>query len=468
MQFVNVIGKMSESKKKPDPIEWIIKQSNDSLLSLKTSIIKKDLSKQRFDKALSKLHSFQEKFIKGNDKSFWIDSGGYNLFDFTLTPEEVDNYIAFYNTYLEELRDDYDKIFSLDLSFGKKNEWFNTIENVKRFNKTSIEKSIEVLKKYPKLKSKFYFVLNFKNLQLYNIFHELYEKFDSKIGIENRAIGGLVSHRKQTKGSTVISPFIGPAFFLLKDYITKERFNSQFRLHFLGVDLSQDRFMIAFLEKLFNCYLKEYNVSSVLSYDTITHSHQAIFELKSSKIYWFDKKRHQHKILCDRDIFFVSPERLERVYGKDNSKIIYDELQGLNTKKQKVRNVDLFFPLFIHSNINLDNFFVEFIASKRLPKLFFKHNDVYCFNEEVRKFFDGVVPSEEKLNSEHGNHCMEIEMEISVLYDVFTENVVNNIRHSLSKTFEFHQLMVDGKSIGDIQDKMKQFITEMKHEEALK
>ena len=239
------------------------------------------------------------------------------MFNFKLTPEEVNNYISFYNTYLETFRNDYDKIFSLDLPFGKKNEWFNTVENVKMFNRKSIEKSIEVLKRYPKLKSKFYFVLNFKNVQLYNIFYELYEEFDSKIGIENRAIGGLVGHRKQTKGPTTISPFIGPAFFLLKDFISKERFDSPFRLHFLGVSLSQDRFMIALLEKLFNSYLKEHKVRSMLSYDTISHAHQAKRRLKTSKYFWFDKKRYHHKIFCDHDVFFVFSSKIGKsLWGK--------------------------------------------------------------------------------------------------------------------------------------------------------
>ena len=117
-----------------------------------------------------------------------------------------------------------------------------------------------IIEKDIKLIDKYYFISQFLKPGFYKIWREIYS--DAGLGnlIKNRAIGGLVGSRVSKRN--IPSPFIGMAYRCFVDFLNSTNYNGtdQFRLHFLGVYLLQDRFTILLLEKLFKHYISDLHV----------------------------------------------------------------------------------------------------------------------------------------------------------------------------------------------------------------
>jgi hypothetical protein len=99
--------------------------------------------------------------------------------------------------------------------------------------------------------------------------------------IKYRAIGGMVGLRAIKK--IFYSPFTGISFRCLDGYIKAGNFTHDFRLHYLGINIDYDRFQIAFLEELFNRYLKGKS-KAIHTYDSINYSRTAQMKVKNLEI----------------------------------------------------------------------------------------------------------------------------------------------------------------------------------------
>jgi hypothetical protein len=103
-------------------------------------------------------------------------------------------------------------------------------EDLYKYNKYSIEKSIESLNKFPDLKDKQLFIWQIRNPFVYNVWNKIYDELPIKDVYKRWSFGGLVGFKSQS--GAAFSPFV-PAFMDLMVKRTRDNLNIE-HVHFLG------------------------------------------------------------------------------------------------------------------------------------------------------------------------------------------------------------------------------------------
>lgn len=283
----------------------------------------------------------------------FIDSGGYSILRGDISYRQIPSAIETYLYYLNNEQSHFSRIFSLDIPMIGINSEYNTKSNIYCMNKDSLYRSREILDSDKDLADKFMFVWHFKIKEQYEIFEKLYTELELSRWIGGRAIGGMVGLR----GSQQInfSPFIGIAFRCLYDYFMAERYDLPFRLHFLGVYLRQDRFVIAILERLFERLLGE-KIRIELSYDSINYEHSSRMN-KELPIAHYDGS----ELLLYKNIEHVPLEIIKQAYkNTDIYEFVLDEIR-LRKSEKRLINSGSFSALNIKGNIDVDKFFLDIV-----------------------------------------------------------------------------------------------------------
>ena len=192
-----------------------------------------------------------------------IDSGGYSIIVGDVPVKHIMKFIGTYHEYQEKARNEYDYIMTLDIPLIIGDEEFNTKKNVQYFNHRSLSETKENLIRYPEIREKLYFVWQFKTKEQYDLWDVMYQDLELNNFVKHRALGGMVGLRGLT--GIRFSPFIANSFRCLLDHQESRISTTEFRLHYLGIYIKYDRFIIAFLEKLFQRYLGD-NHRVILSY----------------------------------------------------------------------------------------------------------------------------------------------------------------------------------------------------------
>lgn len=330
-----------------------VNQSENLLISLIDVLQKNNLGvDQNFKKEIT--------YTKSNllpHHKLYLDSGGYSVIVGDVKGSEVNSFIDYYNSYQRQYKDIYDFIFSLDIPVFLNEPIYNTKENLYNFNYRSLFSSKENMLKCPIIRDKFLFVWQFKILDQYKIWSKLYDELKMSEVVKNRALGGMVGLRGITQIN--FSPFIGPLFRCLFDYIENGDFSYPFKVHNLGIYIQHDRFFLCFLEKMFQRWLsKLFSVKeTIITYDSVNYMRTAQLRARELQINTF---RSGNRIETFKHIE-TPTEILKQVY---NTEQLYNnilvEIQNCKNDK-KLNNVDAFTPLNVYSNVQLDIFFMHLI-----------------------------------------------------------------------------------------------------------
>lgn len=320
--------------------------------------------------------------------TLYVDSGGFSIIKGDVNPMDVVKSIDCYCEYLKTGAFDY--IFSLDIPLNLKFSSFNTRENIYRFNKLSLQRSMEWISE------SFYFVWHFKIAEQFEIWTRLYDELGLRALVTHHALGGMVSIRAIVKID--FSPFIGMAFWCL--------FHTEvLRLHFLGVNIRYDRFQIIFLEKLFRYYRGK---EVAMTYDSIHYARAAQLKLKSLPVFYFQQGRLERY----DNILSTPGDLIRRIYDGEE---IFSEINRLKAGAP-LNNVDAFTALNIYSEISLDRYFDHIIEKYKFREILTNSKNSIRFGHDLEKVFS------------------ELKKE-----PVFTGSMIRSIRNNMEITYRFHR-----------------------------
>jgi len=266
------------------------------------------------DNNINKIEKFYNNLYP--DEKLIIDSGGYSIITGDIPFRNITKFIECYVYFIEKYHNTFNHILSLDIPIFLNEPKHNTFDNIKRLNYQSCIETKKILDANPELYEKFIFVTHFKIKKQQQIWNEMYNDIWKKSSLKHFSIGGLVSLRGIT--GIKFSPFIGQAFKIAK-MIETNNLESESILHVLGVYHRYDRFVMLFLDKLFNkVYFKNKKESVNITFDTINYTVTALYKIRELPIFDLITDINQLKT-------FIPNEHLYSIIEKDFNHIKNNE-----------------------------------------------------------------------------------------------------------------------------------------------
>ncbi|WP_156955761.1 hypothetical protein [Solidesulfovibrio alcoholivorans] len=402
MRYVFVLSGVKPYSDTIDIIPSVLRQTKDVLLSLKGMFGKqtKELSKENSKsnafsitdeeekKAKIKVTSFSSSVealvnrYRSHEMRLWIDSGGYSFIKGDIDPECIGVMAYMYHFFVEKSSSDIYRIFTLDLPFNEKFKSYNNKQTIGAANRKITEKTMRFLEAHPSLCEKFIFAMHAKTVDLYDIWLDIYKEYQVGQCIQRRAIGGLVGVRKDT--SNVMSPFIVAAYKALIDFLNAKNEDDKkvFSLHFLGINLIQDRFAIAVLEDLFSSY-DRLGVSDIdFSYDTSGFGEKARKGNKKLPVFVFGKRIGLYYVPgCE----YIDPSSVGHLYDEKTIEIAMSSLKKFN-QGERVDATAIFEPINVHSQMEIDKILSRAVKKYDIGAAFFHIHTPRQFEKYVDDF----------------------------------------------------------------------------------
>jgi len=405
MKHINVASAADTGSNQIGAAIAINRMTTLSLISLIHAYKGENFDLETLSAAIKGFRKFVKEVAGLVDAKLYVDSGGYSIITGEIPPYLIKRCIENYTHCLEYCSSDFDFIFSLDIPFNAKHLYFNTIETIEKHNRKSLTASIKAIKENPQLKDKFLFIYHFKTIEHYDIWQRLYKELDLGDVIKHRAIGGMVSLKKVAKID--FAPFIATSYQCLVDYQKSRSYGEEFRIHFLGINVPYDRFLIAFIEKLFQRYLGN-DIPVKFTYDTINYRISGfhlkqVYSIINGKIVAFELNKIPDYILQNiyRDNQFVN--------------VVKNEIKT-KIKTKKFDNGSNVTPLKVYSELEFDRFFEMQIEENELINIVMESKDI----DE----FDKIIDPVKKIFSDYEN--------------IFKSNTVESILKSLDMLQDFH------------------------------
>ena len=408
----------------------IVNQTHHTLISIISGLSQKEFGYDTLNRAVQEIRNYKTLYVSDKDTLF-IDSGGYSFIVGDIHPNNITKMIECYHRYLVNEREIYNKIFSLDIPISLKYHSFNTVDNVYKFNKQSLEQSKELLQQYPELINKFYLVWHFKILKQYKIWNQIVKDLDLNSIVNNKAVGGMVGLR----GIVPIkfSPFIGIAFKLFYDYLETANFDNPFTVHFLGIYIKTDRFIIWLLENLFKHYLESENISTgvKLTYDSINYMRTAQLKVKS-----LDHFELHDNGECEyfKSVLDVPSSIIETIYSDvDAIKVEFDNLRN----NKNLNNIQALVPLYVASNLNIDKLFNHIITKFDVVDLIISSQNYNTFKNKIKAIthhLDATYPY------------------------LFTNSFISNMSESLKYVYAFHHWFKTNRNSEQLENLLERVI----------
>jgi len=372
-QYVHTTGDIIE----PNQLKLMDKYVNNYLFSLIAGLRQGSFG---FDT----LHRITQEIIKykkilGENRKFFVDSGGYSIIAGDVSPRDISKFIECYNLFLEKDALYYcDNIFSLDIPIFLKYPEYNNSEYIYKMNLKSIQESKKVLLKNRELFDKFIFVWQFKLHKQNTIWKKIYDdELRQELDIRHFGIGGLVSLRGIT--GIKFSPFIGPIYRCLK-LINDKNLPKESILHILGVYHLHDRVALSFLHKLFNQYYLKDRASSIqITYDTVNYALSGLYKLREQIIFVPEGDDY----ICD--LSYNLYDKIDR---------IIDDPEVLNIIKQdldRIINGEQVNDTRISSLLNV---ITQTTIDKIIDQIIDKYNivDLFISSQNFNKFKNKLLP----------------------------------------------------------------------------
>jgi hypothetical protein len=437
LNYLPVITKSPHEELYIGYIQAIIRQPKACLMSLIDAFKSKEFGLDTSHEERRYLRNFKKYYIDPCGAKFTLDSSGYSFIKGQIHPLDIAKMIECYIEIVENEVEIFDYFLSLDFPKSILFKQFNTYENILKYNRISLHKTFEMIERHPVLSDRFFFIWHFRNRMLYDIWKRLYDElieYGYADHIKCRAIGGMVG----IKGATGIdfSPFIALAFRCLKDYLSAADFSHDFRLHMLGINSVSDRFLIAFLEKLFERYLQEYKINKIviLSLDSIAYNRNATYQSRNLKVYSFNGQ--------NLDVFpspLIVPDTIkEEVYF---NRMLYDNFSNeLDRLKNdvKFKNIYSVIPLNLYSILQQNEYFEYIVEKYKLVDILFDSKGMHGFIVDLEFVIDAL----RKLNS-----------------DIFTKAFIRSVRSGMTKTYRLHNWLVrNGSTYEELDEIIFEFI----------
>jgi len=410
MRFIPVIGRMTDGKDRYDRL--VIKMAGSCLFSLINAFKNKRFGLDTVFDTKQYVRKLRKEILNPFGAEIFIDSGGYSFIKGDIDPNELTMMIECYTDYLKTETREFDHIFSLDLPVSLEYERFNTREKVLKYNRKSLEMSLELLEDQPKLVNQFYFVWQFKLLEQYEIWKRLSAELRINDVIHNRAIGGMVGLRKMA--GIEYSPFIAMTYRCFRDYLDARDSGHDFKLHFLGVNHPADRFVILILERLLKYYLQSMSRTQdvVLTYDTISCRHGSMFKGRNLKVHEFAGDN-----LVTQSLDKIPDRLITGVYGtgKENN-MIRSELDNLNNGRKR-KNTACLYPFSVYSHMEENRFFEWIIDTHKMLDMLIGSPGIQKYKRRLKSKLADLAKAHPK---------------------VFTRTLCRNLKESLPKVFKMH------------------------------
>ncbi len=411
MQHITVCSSSDAGSQQLETTVAINRLTPLSLISLITAYKGKNFGISSLGKAIKDFRAFTTAIKKNTNVKLFVDSGGFSIIAGEVPPHLINRCIETYHYALEHSQDAFDYIFSLDIPFNAKHPSFNTRAKIEGFNRHSLQESIKVLKKHPELKEKFLFIYHFKTPEHYEIWQNLYSELDLGKYIKHRAIGGMVSLKQ--KAGIDFAPFIATAYQCLNDYIKSTIYGQEFRLHFLGINVKYDRFVIAFIEKLFQRYLGE-EIPVNFTYDTINYRVSG-FHVK--KVYDLVNGK-----LLTYKLGEIPDQLLLKIYSDQTFANRMKEEIITKISTGKFKNSAEVPPLKIYSELAIDTFFEEQIQQHNLIEITMQSTNPIAFRSNIKGPVNQIFSAYE---------------------DIFGRNTEKSVLKSLNMLQHFHDWYVN-------------------------
>lgn len=464
MEFVNVQRRPTKDLSKGLNIfPSVLKHTPNLLFSLEHAY-DKSFSEKSIDTFCSNVLKIKSTYAYLHP-DIWIDSGGYAFIKKRFSASQYKDITKSYCYFLKSHAEKFDNVFSLDFPSRIGDDSFNKNNSlIKKINLESLQASKEILSLTPHLSDKFYFVLQFLHGNQYDIWRELYEDIGLDQIVRNRAIGGMVGIRASKRSTS--SPFIAMAYRCLVDFMRSKHATGggEFKLHFLGVYLIQDRFSILFLKKLFSTYLPSNKVK--FTYDTSAYSkkgmlghltlpafipfgsddYQYLGNFDAANIGTdldFDAVRQSKNLLLiyDESNIETAREVMDKSDEKRDSKLLKNILEKIHEEKAREKpkttvagNVAIFQPFNALSNKCQDEIMSACIDRLKLVNTF------QCLGtrEEAVRFANDTIVDISHINT--NRH--EIESDLKCLNEniIFSNlHLLWTIRQNLILTYDLHE-----------------------------
>ncbi|SLM30958.1 conserved hypothetical protein [Desulfamplus magnetovallimortis] len=391
MKFIPVIN-MNQKIINLSLIAAIIRIAGSGLISLIDAFKQNQFGLDTLYNFRRHLEKYINQVIKSTNAHLYFDSGGYSFIQGQIHPDDIRKLITCYLHFMIEEMQTYYKIFSLDLPFSKRYNLYNTKENIFDFNRLSLLETFDIIEKVPQLADKFIFIWQFRRIELYRIWCILHDELSSygyDKFITHRAIGGMVGLKGETKIN--FSPFIALSYRCFKDYITVGLFHFPFQLHLLGVYTLSDRFMIAYIEKVFERYLKQLTINSgvIISYDSTNYFRTAQYNARKMHCNSYDKGDLTHY----STVFDVPDNILRHIYHTDELYFhIQEEIQRLKINEDLLEG-NSFAPLNSFNFVQEDKFIEDAIEKYKITDVLFESRDNDDFRKETGDILDQILKS---------------------------------------------------------------------------
>ena len=413
--FIHTSGLSVTSSFKP-LITDLYNTTNTSLVSLIDGLASPNSGLNTIAKTARDLRDYKINYLTPTDSKLYIDSSGFHIVKGVVAAYDISKFINCYNWYLESEYEVYDYIFSLDIGSFINDPSASTKENIYNLNKKSISESIAIIKNNMIIKDKFIYVLHFKDLAQYHIFDKLYDELEVYKYSKCFSLGGMVSLNGLTDSPLDFAPFIGGAFWSLYQYKTHSNFEYPFKLHLLGVYWKSFRFCMFFIEELFNNYLEPKNQKAELTYDSVNYLITAMF--KAQVGFACQSMSEDNSNLEEYDTIWDIPDRvINQIYRTPESRDIFNRNLELAQINARLENLNYLTNLNVHSQLELDKFFVFIIRKYKLVELMVDSN--YNYNSFKNK----------------SNHILN---NLPSMYKCLSNQNVKQIQNSLKYIFAFH------------------------------
>lgn len=342
----------------------IFDHSQTCLVSLIHALSSGSFGYNTVEKGVADLKEFKIKYLDGVFP-FILDSGGYSIIAGDVSYNSISKFVDCYNYGLELLKDDFDYVFSLDIPIFIKEPERNTIDNIGSLNQHSLKQSITIIEQNPELIDKFSLVLQWKMKGQYYIWDTLYDDLNLKNYVKNYAVGGLVGLLGMCPHIN-FAPFIGPCFYWFYRYIEKGDFKHPLFIHILGQYHKSSRYILFFLQELFNDYLKLVDQKCKITFDTINYSISSMYKTRVG----VDIYLNNHPNLNVIHSYELTDEVLSKIYTTSES------LNGFHGNWDNIKNEEslndtsFLIPAYIYSQLQLDQYFEDSIKINNLIEIF--------------------------------------------------------------------------------------------------
>ena len=406
MKFIPVIGNISGKNRF---YREIIELTKAVLHSLINGFSGKSFGFDTMHNHAQNIKQFYQSMIVPNQSELYIDSGGYSFIKGDISMSQISKMIDCYHDFLLH-ETDYDYIFSLDLPLSLMEDAFNAKDNVYRYNKMSLEQSVDILKNNSSIQDKFYFVWHFKMKGQYEIWDKLYNELNLKDVIRHRAIGGMVGLHQMA--NIKFGPFIAMSFRCFNDYFVAQRYDQDFRLHLLGIYTEYDRLIINIIEKLFQRYLDTLNIErkAIITHDSANPDISAMNSGGNKEVFSFDNSQP----IKYPGFKAVPDDILKQIYFIDENFDILLECREDFINGRKLQDISSLSPLYAYSYLEFSKYIDHIVDKLQLVDIIMDSQGAIKFNRNLDAKTVNLSP------------------------DIFTKPFIKVLRENMDIVFQFH------------------------------